>query len=315
MSDTAARLLTLLSLLQSRPDWAGPELADRLNVNVRTVRRDMDRLRELGYPVHSTRGSAGYTLGAGTALPPLLLDDEETVAVAIGLRTVSGGAGIAEAALRALTKLNQVLPARLRHRLEVLHHAMDRVDRTDSPLDPDTLLAISETTHRHERLRFDYTDNQGRESIRDVEPHAVINLFQHWYLVAWDGAQQDWRSFRIDRIRPRIPTGPRFTPRTPPEGGFAAYLNARMSAGAWPWQATVLVHRSATELAARIWPGMGVLEAIDDTSCLLHVGGDSPVSLSWMITSLDTDFTVTGPPELVEQVKTLAYRCLAALHP
>ncbi|RDI52807.1 helix-turn-helix transcriptional regulator [Nocardia mexicana] len=310
MLETSARLLRLLSLLQSRPEWPGPELADRLDVTVRTIRRDVERLRALGYPVHSLRGSAGYRLGAGSALPPLLLDDEETVAVAIGLRTVSGGGGVTEAAGRALAKLNQVLPSRLRHRLDTVQRAVTRVDATASRLDSDVLLALTDACRRRERLRFDYTDNTGRETVRDVEPHAVVGLFQHWYLVAFDTGPNDWRSFRIDRIRPRTPTGPRFTTRTPPGGDFATYLADRMSAGAWPWQATVTLHGPAFEVADRLWPGMGMLEAVDDHHCLLHVGGDSPTSLAWMITSLDTDFTVTEPPELAEALRTLAYRCL-----
>ncbi|MFD4428648.1 helix-turn-helix transcriptional regulator [Nocardia sp. NPDC058497] len=313
MLETSARLLKLLSILQSRPECSGPELAEHLDVTVRTVRRDIERLRALGYPVDSVRGSAGYRLGAGSALPPLLLDDEETVAIVMGLRTVSGGPGIAEAAGRALATLNQVLPSRLRHRLDTLARTMGTVQAGASPLAAGTLLAVSQACQRHERLRLDYTDNSGRDSVREVEPHAVINLYQHWYLVAWDVAAGDWRSFRIDRVRPRTPTGPRFTVRTPPEGDFATYLGKRMSVGAWPWQATVTLHRSAVELADRIWPGMGVLEPVDDTCCLLHVGGDSPTSLAWMITSIDTDFTLTSPPELVTELKTLAYRCLAAV--
>lgn len=312
MSETAGRLLRLLSLLQSRPDWSGAEIAERLEVTARTVRRDVERLRALGYPMQSVRGRAGYRLGAGTALPPLLLDDEEIVAVAVGLRTVTGGPGITEAASRALSKLSQVLPSRLRHRFDALQRTMARVDATPSTLEAGTLLAVSDVCQRHERLRLDYTDHAGDASVRDVEPHAVVNLFQHWYLVAFDPAAGDWRSFRLDRVRPRTPTGPRFTPRTPPEGDFATYLSHRMSAGAWPWQATVTLHRSATEMANRVWPGMGVLEAVDDTCCLLHVGGDSPASLCWMITSLDTDFTLTGPAEVLDEINGLARRCLNA---
>ncbi|MBF6328135.1 helix-turn-helix transcriptional regulator [Nocardia transvalensis] len=315
MLESSARLLRLLSLLQTPREWSGAELADRLGVSARTVRRDIERLRELGYPVHAMQGTAGYRLAAGATLPPLLLDDEEALAVAVGLRTVTGGtvSGIEEASLRALAKLEQVLPSRLRHRLTALQRAMVRVGGTAPRVDPDVLIAIADSCHRRERLRFDYTDHRGHVSIRDTEPFAAVNFSRHWYLVAWDVDRGDWRSFRVDRLRPRRPTGPRFTPRELPGGDVVAYLSNRLSSEAWSWRATVVLHRSAAELAERIWPGMGVLEAVDDASCLLHLGADSPWALVWMITSIDTDFTVTEPPELVEAVRTLGTRCAAAV--
>ncbi|MEU2043473.1 helix-turn-helix transcriptional regulator [Nocardia niwae] len=316
MLETSARLLELLTLLQTRPDWTGPELAARLGVTSRTVRRDVDRLRELGYPVHATRGAAGYHLGAGTALPPLLLDDEEAVAVAVGLRGASGGTatGLEEASLRALTKLEQVLPPRLRHRVRTLRGATLRVGAPVPQVRPDTLLAIAETCQRHERLRFDYRAHDGAHGLRIVEPLTLVHFSRHWYLVAWDVERTDWRTFRVDRITPRIPTGPRFTPREPPEGDVAAYLSMRLSARAWPQQATVLLHRSADDAADRVWPGMGVLEAVDERSCRLHVGSDSPEQLVWMITSVDLDFTLlTGPPELAEALRAQAARCAQAV--
>jgi predicted DNA-binding transcriptional regulator YafY len=314
MLETSARLLRLLSLLQMHRDWSGGDLAERLGVSTRTVRRDVDRLRELGYPVDAVQGAAGYRLAAGSTLPPLLLDDEEALAVAVGLRTTTGGtvAGFEDSALRALTKLEQVMPSRLRHRLQALQGSLIRVEATAPRVEPDTLIAISDACHRHERLRFEYTNFKGRQSIKDVEPHSVVNFNRHWYLVAWDTATADWRSYRVDRLHPRRPTGPRFPPRQAPEGDVVAYLSHQLSARAWPHRATVTLHRSAAELADRIWPGMGVLEAIDDASCLLHTGADSPWALSWMITSIDTDFTVTDPPELVEQIEILAHRCAAA---
>ncbi|WP_306361658.1 YafY family protein [Nocardia sp. CC227C] len=315
MLETSARLLRLLSLLQTHREWSGPELADRLGVSARTVRRDVDRLRALGYPVDAVQGTAGYRLGAGSSLPPLLLDDEEAVAVAVGLRTTTGGtvSGIEEASLRALAKLEQVLPSRLRHRLAGLTRSVVRVQAAAPRVEPDVLIALSDACDRRERLRFDYTDHAGRQTIREVEPQAVVNFNRHWYLVAWDVTRADWRSYRVDRLRPRIPTGPRFPPREPPEGDVVAYLSRRLSHGSWPYRATVTLHRGAAELADEIWPGMGVLEAVDDTSCLLHLGADSPWALSWMLTSLDTDFTVTEPPELVAEIDKLARRCAAAV--
>ena len=315
MLGTSARLLRLLSLLQMHRDWSGGDLAERLGVSTRTVRRDVDRLRELGYPVDAVQGTAGYRLAAGSTLPPLLLDDEEALAVAVGLRTTTGGtvAGFEDSALRALTKLEQVMPSRLRHRLQALQRSLIRVEATAPRVEPDTLIAISDACHRHERLRFEYTNFQGHQSIKEVEPHSVVNFNRHWYLVAWDAASADWRSYRVDRLHPRIPTGPRFPPREAPEGDVITYLSHQLSARAWPYRATVTLHRPAAELADRIWTGMGVLEAIDDASCLLHVGADSPWALSWMITSIDTNFTVTDPPELVEQIEILARRCAAAI--
>ncbi|GAA3305713.1 hypothetical protein GCM10020219_000730 [Nonomuraea dietziae] len=210
MLETSARLLRLLSLLQTHRDWSGGELAERLGVTSRTVRRDVERLRELGYPVHATQGSAGYRLGAGAALPPLLLDDEEAVAVAVGLRSAAGGsvAGIEETSLRALTKLEQVLPSRLRHRVNTLHTATVRVGATGPAVSPDTLMTIADACRRHEGLRFDYASPRGGVTTRSVEPHSLVSFGRHWYLVAWDTDRDDWRTFRVDRLTPPHPVRP-----------------------------------------------------------------------------------------------------------
>ncbi|MGK5442753.1 helix-turn-helix transcriptional regulator [Micromonospora sp. URMC 105] len=311
---TSARLLKLLSLLQTHRQWPGAELADRLGVTPRTVRRDVNRLRELGYPVHATRGNPGYRLGAGAVLPPLLLDDDEAVAVAIGLRTATASsvAGIEETSLRALGKLHQVLPSRLRHRVRALGQATVRVSADGPRVAPDVLLAISEAIGRHERLRFDYTGHDGTATVRDVEPHTVVNWGRHWYLVAWDVNRDDWRSFRVDRLRTRTPTGPRFAPREPPDGNVAAYLARQLSTGPWRMQATVVLHRCAEQVADLVWPGMGAVEPVDDDHCLLHLGADSPEDLAWMVTSVGVDFTVIDPPELVAAVRALADRCRRA---
>ncbi|MEV4188137.1 WYL domain-containing protein [Streptosporangium canum] len=316
MSGTSARLLRLLSLLQTHHDWSGAELADRLGVTTRTVRRDVERLRKLGYPVNAVQGTAGYRLGAGASLPPLLLDDDEAVAVVVGLRTSAGGSvtGIEETSLRALTKLEQVLPSRLRHRVNTLHTATVRVGGTGPAVSPDTLMAIADACRRHERLRFDYTSPRYGDTIRSVEPHSLVSFGRHWYLVAWDTDRDDWRTFRVDRLRPRTPTGPRFAPRQPPDGDVATYLAHQLSSRTWPCQATVSLHESAEAVADRVWPGMGVVEAVDDRTCLLHVGAETPSALVWMITSVDTDFTlVSGPPALADALRTQATRCLRAI--
>nr|BFE87195.1 hypothetical protein GCM10020093_097960 [Planobispora longispora] len=218
MLETSARLLKLLSLLQTRRDWSGAELAGRLGVTARTVRRDVERLRELGYPVHATQGAAGYRLGAGTSLPPLLLDDEEAVAVAVGLRTAAGGsvAGIEETSLRALAKLEQVLPSRLRHRVNTLNTVTVRVGGTGPAVSPDALMVIAEACRRRERLRFDYTSPRGGDTVRSVEPHSLVSFERHWYLVAWDVDRGDWRTFRVDRLTPARPPVPGSRPGSRP---------------------------------------------------------------------------------------------------
>jgi predicted DNA-binding transcriptional regulator YafY len=316
MVDTSARLLSLLSLLQMHRDWSGAQLAERLGVTTRTVRRDVERLRDLGYPVHAVQGNAGYRLGAGASLPPLLLDDDEAVAVAVSLRTATSTSigGIEETALRALTKLEQVLPSRLRHRLQTLQQAMIRVGGTGPTVSPETLMTIADACRRHERLRFDYASPRGGNTSRLVEPHSLVNFSRHWYLVAWDTDRGAWRTFRVDRLAPRTPTGPRFAPRDPPDGDVATYLAHQLSSQTWPFHATVTLHEPAEAMTDRVWPGMGVVEAVDERSCLLHVGADTPAALVWMITSVDVDFTLTsGPAELVDALRVQAARCLNAV--
>ncbi|WP_216216276.1 helix-turn-helix transcriptional regulator [Amycolatopsis aidingensis] len=317
MLETPVRLLKLLSLLQMHRDWSGAELAYRLEVTTRTVRRDVERLRELGYPVLALRGTAGYRLGAGAALPPLLLDDEEAVAVTVGLRTAAGGSitGIEETSLRALAKLEQVLPSRLRHRVNTLHTATVRAGTAPGPrVAADTLMAIADACRRQERLRFDYTSLRGAATVRSVEPHRLVNFGRHWYLVAFDIDRADWRTFRVDRLVPRSPTGPRFTPRQPPHGDAVSYLAHQLSTRTWPCQAIVTLHEPAETVTDRVWPGMGVVEAVDEHSCLLHVGADTVSALVWMITSVDLDFTlVSGPPGLADAFRAQADRCLRAI--
>ncbi|GAA4706641.1 helix-turn-helix transcriptional regulator [Phytohabitans rumicis] len=313
MLETSARLLRLLSLLQAKRDWSGAALAERLEVSERTVRRDVDRLRDLGYPVHASRGTdGGYRLGAGAAMPPLLLDDDEAVAVAIGLRTAAGGtvAGIEETSVRALAKLEQVLPARLRHRVNALQAYTVPVppDRPGPTVDPGVLTTLAAACRDAERLRFDYRGHDGSASVRAVEPHRLVSWGRRWYLVAWDVDRQDWRTFRVDRIDPRTPTGPRFAPREGPEGGAAAHVARGVSAAAWRWRARVLVHAPAEVVTERINPAVGVVEAVDIGSCILDTGADSLNTLAVYLGMLDLDFEVTDPPELVAYLRTLGSR-------
>ena len=307
---TSARLLRLLSLLQARADWPGPELAERLGVTTRTVRHDVERLRDLGYPVHATPGVAGgYRLGAGAALPPLLLDDEEAVAVAVGLRAAAGGGvgGIEESSLRALVKLEQVLPSRLRHRLEALLAATVELPAAGPTVDAGVLAALAAACRDHQRLRFDYHDHAGSASLRTVEPHRLVHDRRRWYLVAWDTERGDWRTFRADRIAPRIPTGPHFAPREPPGGDLTGWLQRGLGRATWRFHARVTVRAPATEIADRLPPAVAI-EPLDDSTCVVEVGADTPEMLALYLGMLGADFQVHEPPELVEHLRALSAR-------
>lgn len=253
MKETSARLLRMLTLLQIRRKWSGQEMADRLGVSTRTIRRDVDKLRDLDYPVNAVKGIiGGYRLGAGAQLPPLLLDDDEAVAIAITLRTAAGSnvTGIGETALRALIKLEQVLPSRLRHRVNALQLSTVRTPDGGPTVDAEVLTAIGTACRDHQRLRFDYNGLGGTNSIRVTEPHELLIWGRRWYLVAWDLDRDDWRSFPVDRIRPRTPTGPRFTPRDIPSGDAAAHV-ARSVAQMWPDQATIRLLAPSESITAR----------------------------------------------------------------
>ncbi|SOD66117.1 Predicted DNA-binding transcriptional regulator YafY, contains an HTH and WYL domains [Streptomyces zhaozhouensis] len=312
----SARLLRLLSLLQDGGERSGRELAERLGVTVRTVRRDIERLRALDYPVHAARGTAGYRLGTGASLPPLRLDDEEAVAVAVGLRTTAGSSvrGIEESAVRALARLEEMLPPRLRHRVATLGAATVHVGAAGPEVAPETLMALAAAIRRRERLRCDYTDAHGRTAAREIDPHHLVSFVRHWYLLGWDPGRADWRVFRVDRLTPG-PAVARFSRRALPDGDDpAAYLTRRLSERAWPHRATVALHGSAEEMAGRVWPGMGALEAVDEHSCLLHVGAGDVPDLVWMITSVNVDFTlVEGSAELAAALRAQAARCARAV--
>ncbi|UKY49325.1 helix-turn-helix transcriptional regulator [Streptomyces inhibens] len=319
MLETSARLLRLLSLLQAHREWSGAELADRLDVTPRTVRRDIDRLRELGYPVHSAPGTAGgYRLGAGAELPPLLLDDEEAVAVAVGLRTAAAGGveGIEETSVRALAKLEQVLPHRLQRRVGALNAVTVPMLGSGGPrVDPHVLTELAHACRDCHRLRFDYTAHNGTASRRTVEPHRLVCAQRRWYLVAWDVDRADWRTYRADRITPTPPHGPRFTPRTPPAEDLAAYVSRGISTQAYAKQATVLLHASVEQAEARISPSAGVLEAVDERHCLLRTGAHSLELMVIHIVLTGFDFEVREPPELLDRVREIRDRLARALEP
>jgi predicted DNA-binding transcriptional regulator YafY len=310
MWETSGRLLRLLSLLQTRREWTGAELADRLEVTVRTVRRDIERLRTLGYPVAAVQGSAGYRLGPGAEVPPLLLDDEEAVAVAMGLRTAAGGTitGVEEASARALAKLEQVLPSRLRHRINTLQSVTVPISQGGPTVDAEVLTAVATAARNHEQLRFDYVNHDGSEQRRTTEPHRLVSSGRRWYLIAWDLGRDDWRTFRLDRMRPRTPTGPRFSPRELPEDGVAAFTARGISVRPYRYHARLTLHGSLEAVTGRVPPTIGVVEAIDHQRCRLETGSDSLEELAVWVALFGFEFEVHEPPELRGLVEALAGR-------
>ncbi|OLT11256.1 transcriptional regulator [Actinomadura sp. CNU-125] len=309
MTDTPGRLLSLLSLLQTPREWAGGELADRLGVSARTVRRDVDRLRGLGYPIEGTTGpDGGYRLVAGAAMPPLLLDDEEAVAIAVGLRTAAGTAvtGLGEAAVRALAKLEQVLPARLRRRVGVLNAATVALPVPGGPtVDPDVLAVTAAAVANTELLRFAYVSAGGAGSRRRVEPYRLVAAGRRWYLLAHDTERDDWRVFRADRVRDPFPTGQRFAPREVPGGDAVAFVTDRMYSLAPVHTATVTLHAPADEVRAALGADPGDVTPLDARSCRLEARADTLPWLASRLLMLGCEFTVHDPPELVEHLRDL----------
>ncbi|GGR89035.1 transcriptional regulator [Micromonospora fulviviridis] len=307
MSDARARLLSLLSLLQTPRLWPGSELAQRLGVSGRTVRRDIDRLRELGYPVRAEQGGlGGYQLTAGAAMPPLLLEDDEAVAVAVGLRTAATQpvAGVDEAAVRALSKLLQVLPARLRRRVDTL--ASSTVAHPFSlaaePVDPDALVVAAATIANHERLRFRYRDED-----RHVEPRAMVTAGRRWYLLAFDLDRDDWRTFRLDRVTNLAATGARATTRDVPGGDVAAFVASRTMQMAPTYAADVVIHAPAVQVVDRLGgPPPGTLTDQPGGTCRWLA---PPDTLEWhalRLASIALPFEVSAPTELAAHLRSTA---------
>ncbi|WP_156721695.1 helix-turn-helix transcriptional regulator [Streptomyces apocyni] len=309
MLETSARLLRLLSLLQAHREWSGADLADRLGVTPRTVRRDVDRLRELGYPVHASPGTGGgYQLGVGAEMPPLLLDDDEAVAVAVGLRTAAGQGieGIGETSVRALAKLEQVLPNRLRRRVGALNAFTVPLLRGPavSTVEPEILTELAHACRDNERLRFEYRDHGGSATRRVVEPHRLVCTERRWYLVAWDLDRAGWRTFRVDRITPRPPHGPRFAPRPAPADDLAAYVSKGVSTTVYATQAVVRLLVPLAEAAQRISPSVGTLEAEGADTCLLRTGAASLEVMVIHVTLLGLEFEVIEPAELTDHLRS-----------
>ncbi|GGO20991.1 helix-turn-helix transcriptional regulator [Micromonospora parathelypteridis] len=319
MSNTPARLLRLLSLLQTPREWPGSELAERLGVTPRTVRRDVDRLRELGYPVHASLGAqGGYRLVAGKAMPPLLLDDEEAVAIAVGLQSAARQpvAGIAEASLRALAKLQQVLPPRLGRHVGTLGAAtVSSPAPAVSLVDPMQLVVLAAAASAHERVRFDYRDGDGAVSQRLVEPHRLVVVGRRWYVVAYDNERTDWRMFRVERIENARTIGVRVPPRELPADDASAFVTNQLYSLAPVFRAVATLALPAEQAAVRLGDHAGELEPLDDTSCRWRSPEDTIDWLAFRLALLGCDFTVHEPPELVEHLRRLGRRITRAVAP
>jgi predicted DNA-binding transcriptional regulator YafY len=317
MLDTSARLLRLLTLLQARREWSGAELSTRLEISERTLRRDMDRLRTLGYPVASTTGTAGgYRLEPGAAMPPLLLDDDEAVAVAISLRTAAGGivTGIEEVSLQALAKLEQILPSRLRHRVQAIQAATapGPAPAWGTPIDADLLMTLAGACRDRTELRFDYRSRPGDLTRRTVEPHRLVPLNRRWYLLAWDTSRRDWRTLRVDRIDSTPLTGARFAERPLPDDDPARWVAAGVSSQAYRYAARVTLHAPAAEMAARVGAGTGTVRALDERSCELVTGADTLAGLAFLLANIGPDFTVHEPVELRQHLASMGDRLTRA---
>ena len=315
-SDTPGRLLTLLSLLQTPREWPGSELAGRLGVSLRTVRRDVERLRDLGYPVQATMGAVGgYRLVAGKAMPPLLLDDDEAVAIAVGLRTAAGHAvaGIEEASVRALAKLEQVLPSQLRHRVRELSAVTEPMLTWDRPtVDPERLTTLAAAITNRERTLFMYRRYDGTGSERRVEPYRLVSAGRRWYLVAYDNDRDDWRMFRVDRIGDPRSVGVRTTRRELPAPDAAAYVTAKLLERTPVYRTVATLYAPVEKVAAWVGDSPGDLAPIDAGSCRLSSHTDTLEWTAWRLLRLGCEFEVHEPPELITYLRDLAARAAAA---
>ncbi|MBI2688253.1 MAG: YafY family transcriptional regulator [Acidobacteria bacterium] len=302
MLETSARLLRLLSLFQSRRYWSGLELAERLEVTSRTLRRDVDKLRNLGYPIHSCTGAeGGYQLGAGSDMPPLLLDDDEAVAVFAGLRSAGSIAGVEEASVRALAKMEQILPPRLARRVAALQTMVVRpAAGSDAVVDAKTLTMLAGSCRDNEALRFQYRDHSGKPTARRVEPFRLVHTGRRWYLVAWDRDREDWRTFRVDRIGGRPAADGRFAARPAPAGDLAAFATEGYWRSLEKCRARIKVMLPVDE-AVRRFPG-GVFVALDDTSCIWEAAATCYDRLAIHLGWIGADFEVVGPEELIAAV-------------
>lgn len=310
---TTQRVLRLLSLLQSRPVWTGPELAEKLGVTTRSIRRDVERLRDLGYPVNAAQGvGGGYQLGAGRALPPLLLEDEEAVAVAVSLRLAAGGtvAGASEAALRTLAKLDQVMPPRLRSEVRAIQDATATLTGTAIEVDGDALLTLAKACRDLVRVTFGYDARDGAATQRSVEPVRLVATGRRWYLMAWDVDREDWRTFRLDRMRSVQASTWRFRPREHPDP--VIYVQRSVTSSGYRVRAKVLMRAPADVVRQKSSPSSATVTPVDEETCLLEAGADDVHPLAFHLAWLGFDFEVVEPPELKDALRRLGERMVAA---
>lgn len=313
VATASTRVLRLLSLLQTRNEWSGTELSERLEVDVRTIRRDAGRLRELGYAIDSSAGpGGGYRLAAGAHTPPLLLEDEEALTVAMALRAIAGSdASFADTALRTLVKLDQLLPTRLKRKWESLRHVTLSLVHQEQAIDINLLATLAAACRDERRITFKYGDRKHRESQREVEPMRLVHTGRVWYLAAWDTKREDWRTFRLDRIdfksKPRL--GMRFNPRKPPED-FATFVSRAIAAAPYRYQARLSVPLSATEARRRVPAWVGVVEPLSAHQCALTIGGNTPESIAALVINAGVDFELLEPAEIAEPIRKLGERLL-----
>jgi predicted DNA-binding transcriptional regulator YafY len=313
MAETTERVLRLLGLLQQRPVWTGPELAERLGVTTRSIRRDVERLRALGYPVNAAQGvGGGYQLGRGRGLPPLLLDDSEAVAVAVSLRMAAGGtvSGASEAALRTLAKLDQVMPPKLRSEVRAIHEATQTLEYGQVTVDGDALLVLARAVRDTVRVRFDYESRDGTPTSRTVEPVGLVATGRRWYLMAYDVDRDDWRTFRLDRMRAVEATTWRFTEREHDDP--AAYVQRSVASAAYRFQARIVVHAPLAEVQERTSARSVVLSAIDDRTTLLEAGAETLFGLAYHLSFLGWEFEVLEPAELRRVLAEMGGRAVRA---
>jgi predicted DNA-binding transcriptional regulator YafY len=318
MSETTSRVLQLLGLFQSRRVWTGEELADRLGVTTRSVRRDVERLRDLGYPVHASKGhGGGYQLGAGAALPPLLLDPDEAVAMAVCLRLAAGGsvAGVCESALRALSKLDQVMPARLRSQVSAVHDSTVTLtsNQSDSPVEPDVLMSLARACRDHEHVATGYVDLHGNTTQRRLEPYQLVTTGRRWYLLCFDRDRQDWRTLRLDRMADVRALGSMFIPRQAPDA--AAYVRRSISASPYRFTARVRYHAPQDALAKVFSQTAVDIEPDGSDKCIVTTGADDPERMVLYLGMPGYEFEVLSPPEVIEAVRAVADRLSRAVAP
>jgi len=315
MLQTSTRLLRLLTLLQSRRHWPGRDLCERLEVDARTVRRDVDRLRELGYPIHASSGhGGGYQLGAGSSVPPVLLDDDEAVAVAVALRAAAGSvARMEETSIGLLAKLDQVMPARLRKRATALHSVTISLSASEVAPSVDVLTRVASACRDHLRLKLNYSDREGKASARQIEPLKLAHTGRRWYLVAWDLLREDWRTFRVDRIQSVGSSGPQFVPRKFP-GDVAAYVSRSIAySSGYRHRLRVKLNGAHEVLKKRVPAWCGTLEPHDEGSCVLSASADSLEMLMVLVLMTRVDFEILDSHDLLPGLRQVLARLQKAI--